>query len=235
MLTFLSFWREIFVKWLVTFFVSPSSTNEKELVRIPTLPVLFNSAIVTHRPLWIDVDYHSFLSDNHILLLKDFLQGYTNIITTPNLVTAKVIAQLTLLYNAIPRTWINRVMTQFTPPVCVITDRLFAGLLPSKAFTNLLLPKVVNHKAIDKWKLDLDCEIEMFLWETINKKTKIIFYPSLRDFHIQFLNRGFHYNCKIASYRVKVSPLCSFCQQSDKTYSHLFWQCPVTYYPRLVL
>ena len=115
------------------------------------------------------------------------------------------------------------------PPTCLITDRLFAGLLPPKEFTSLLLPKVVNKKAITKWELDLDCEIETFLWETINKKTKYIFYPLLHDFHIQFINRGFQYNYKIALYKPNRDPFCTFCQGSEETYVHLFWECSAVF------
>ena len=67
------FWKEIFVKWFATFFVSPTSTNEKDLARLPILPVLFNSAIPAHYQVWSDLQLYEFLSENKILLLKDFL------------------------------------------------------------------------------------------------------------------------------------------------------------------
>ena len=69
------------------------------------------------------------------------------------------------------------------------------------------------------------CEIENFLWDTILKKAKDCLTPRLKDFHVQFLHRAFHYNQKIATYRPDRSPLCTFCKNAPETYLHIFWDC----------
>ena len=107
----------------------------------------------------------------------------------------------------------------------MLTDRLFAGLLTPKAFTDMLLPWVKNVKAIEAWQKDLDCDIEPFLWDIILRKSKQLFLPRLRDFHIQFLNRAFHYNVQMSKYKPNYSEMCAFCEQCSETYLHLFWEC----------
>ena len=106
-----------------------------------------------------------------------------------------------------------------------MSDRLRAGLMSSKAFTELLLPPNDFQRTITKWENDLECTIEDFLWKTILRKSNFIFDPYLRDFHIQFLHRGFHYNVAISKYRPSQSPVCDFCKQDNETYLHLFWEC----------
>ena len=108
---------------------------------------------------------------------------------------------------------------------CVITDWLFARLLTPKDFTQLLLPRVRNDRAIERWQKDLDCDVEPFSWDIISKKSRLILNPPLCDFHIQFIHRGFQYNQTIASYKPNQSPMCEFCGTSEETYKHLFWDC----------
>ena len=57
------------------------------------------------------------------------------------------------------------------------------------------------------------------------KKVCTLIVPSLKDFHVQFLHRAYHYNELIARYRPQQSPLCSFCGAKPETYLHLFWEC----------
>ena len=99
------------------------------------------------------------------------------------------------------------------------------GLLPAAAFMELLIPKADESKIISKWELDLDCTIEGFLWNKVSKKANLIFDSYLRDFHIQFLKRAFHYNQKISTYQVSQSPMCDFCNLHEESYKHLFWEC----------
>ena len=114
-------------------------------------------------------------------------------------------------------------MAKNMPKPCLLTDRLFAGLLMPKAFTQLLLPKIRNEKVRIKWQVDLDCDIEPFFWDIIVQKSRLLFLPQLHNFHIQFLNRGFHYNAKIATYRPTQSPMSELCGIAEQTYVNLFW------------
>ena len=136
--------------------------------------------------------------------------------------------QIARLRTIVPENW-NTIVTQSMSPniptPCFITDRLSAGLLTPKAFTQLLLPRDRNYQVLTKWAVDLECDIEEFLWDAILKKTRGLFLPSLKDFHIQFLHRAFHYSATIATYRPHQSPLCTFCHTSPETYLHLFWEC----------
>ena len=54
-----------------------------------------------------------------------------------------------------------------------------------------------------------------------------MFNNRLRAFHIQFLHRAFHLNKVHAKYQ-NCSQLCIFCNNSDETYFHLFWECQFT-------
>ena len=130
-------------------------------------------------------DIHEFLKDNVILLLKDFLHEFDMFIPHVTLIDDYLAASLHEIYECIPVTWKNyTVECSYATQHCLITDRLFVGLMPAKSFTELLLTHPVNVSAIAHWEKDLDCTIEDFLWQTICKKSKLIFFPGLRDFHI---------------------------------------------------
>ena len=106
----------------------------------------------------------------------------------------------------------------------VLSDRLLVGIMSSKVFVELLLPKIDNQWVIRKWEEDLECTIED-LWEKVSCKANLIFDSYLRDFHIQFLNTALQYNLVISSYRPSQSPLCGFCKIHAESYKHLFWEC----------
>ena len=80
-----------------------------------------------------------------------------------------------------------------------MSDRLLVGLMSSKVFVELLLPKIDNQWVIRKWEEDLECNIEDFLWEKVSCKANLIFDSYLHDFHIQFLNTALQYNLVISS------------------------------------
>ena len=221
------FWKDVFTQWFKQFFISPGCAAVEGKERVLSIPVVFNSEMAVGMG-WKQPQLYELLKDQGVLLLKPFLVNFPTIFSMMNIVdpiTATLIVQLRV---AVPRNW-NTIVTQSvannTEGPCLITDRLFAGLLTPKAFADILLPRVRNVKAIESWQRDLDCEIELFLWDIINRKTKHLFIPRLRDFHVQFLNRAFHYNKQIAAYRSDKSEMCAFCDQCPETNLHLFWDC----------
>ena len=226
-----AFWREIFTFWFNHFYIAPNCTDANKLDRLLNVPVTYNSSIFSPQLLHYNLaDAHMFLVENGAILLKDFLREFHNFIPHVTQIDNTLAACLQEIFQCIPQSWCNHVVQcQFSTTQCLITDRLFAGLMPTKSFTELLQPHPVNHSAITKWEKDLQCTIESFLWQNICKRIKVIFFPPLRDFHVQFLNRAFHMNTVVSLYKKEVSPLCSFCFNVEETYTHIFWDCKYVY------
>ena len=218
-----SFWRDVFGKWFRQFYVSIDCNPPNDQRKIAVLPVIFNSGIVVPQ-VWLSPDIHYFLQQNDILTLDKFVQNFNHFIQSVTVVDQSLSFALRTLKSRVPNSWLQILVQTPVNTACLITDRLFAGLLPSKEITRLLLPKISNTRIIGKWEVDLDCTIENFLWEKIVKKANVCFDPYLRDFHIQFLHRGFHYNVMSSKYN-NSSSLCSFCNTYEESYVHLFWEC----------
>ena len=222
------FWRELFTFWFNQFYIPPNCTDDVKKDKVLNVPVTYNSSISSPRLLRCQnmPEIHAFLSDNAILLLKDFLREFHNFIPHVTLVSTSLAPWLQELFQCIPQLWCNHVVhCNFSTNQCLITDRLFAGLMPTKTFTELLLPHPVNNSAITHWEKDLECTIEGFLWQNICKKIKLLSSPLFRDFHTQLLNQVFPLNVLMSLYREEISPVCSFCSLVEETYPHLFWDC----------
>ena len=180
---------------------------------------------------WTHPQLYELLQEHGVLLLKPFLVNFPMVISMMNIVDPIAATLIAKLRVAVPRNWntlVTQSVTNNTEGTCLITDRLFAGLLTPKAFTDILLPRVKNVQAIEAWQKDLDCEIEPFLWDIILRKTKQLFIPRLRDFLVQFVNRAFHYNKQLSAYKPNYSEMCAFCDHFPETYLHLFWECDFT-------
>ena len=221
------YWVEVFTKWFQQFFISEGCTDSDSKKKVLTLPVVFNSEM-TRDTVWKSPQLYDTLKEHDVLLLKPFLVNFVTIFSMIKTVDPEMATMIAQLRTVVPHTWNNLVtqsMDSNIPPPCVITDRLSAGLLTPKVFTQMLLPRDKNYQVLAKWENDLGCDIEHFLWDEILKKSKLLFIPSLKDFHAQFLHRGFHYNLLLATYIPARSPLCTFCGLSSEMYMHLFWDC----------
>ena len=140
------FWQDVFIQWFKQFFVSPNCTTVEEKEKVLSVPVVFNSEMAVGNS-WKQPQLYELLQEHGVLLLKPFLVNFQMVFSMMNIVdpiTAKLIAQIRV---AVPRNW-NTIVTQSvannTEGTCLITDRLFAGLLTPKALTDILLPRVRN-------------------------------------------------------------------------------------------
>ena len=210
-----------------TFFISKDCHQDEDKNRALSLPVVFNSVVVSDQ-VWMNLEVHKTLQEHNVLLLEPFFFHFVTIFQMIRIIDPVMAGWIAQLRTAVPRNWVN-IVTQNRannkPAPCLLTDRLFAGLLTPKTFTQLLLPKIRNGKARIKWQADLNCDIEPFFWDIIVRKSRLLFLFQLRDFHVQFLNRGFQYNTTIAKYRSTQSPMCDFCSIAEEMYVHLFWEC----------
>ena len=184
------FWADVFCKWFQHFHIKTACSNKDDDKRVLSIPVTFNSEIPV-QDCSNCLDLHELLKEHNVLSLHTFVVNFVHIFSSVQVVDPTIATKIAQLQLGIPQSWTNKVtqcVNNSLSPPCVITDRLYAGFLTSKNFTQLLLPEVVNVKAITSWQRDLDCEIEPFLWTAICKKANLLFLPSLRDFHVQFLH-----------------------------------------------
>ena len=217
----------MFTAWFKEFFLPVDRDTNDAKRRVLALPVVFNTEIIVIN-VWDSPQLHDTLKEHDVLLLKPFLVNFVTIFSTINAIDPLLATMIACLRTMVPAKWNTIVIQSMTPnvsPPYLLTDRLSAGLLTPKAFTQLLLPRDRNYQILAKWAIDLECDIEEFLWDAILQKARVLFIPSLKDFHIQFLHRAFHYNKKIATYRPHQSPQCTFCDTAPESYLHLFWQC----------
>ena len=79
-------------------------------------------------------------------------------------------------------------------------------------------------KTVKKWEMDLNSPVEEY-WLQICMKAELIHNTKLKTFHILFLNRSFMLNNVISKF-ADVSSKCSFCNEVDESFLHVFWECP---------
>ena len=218
------FWDDVLrLWWFKTFYIDIKITNMDLIGCLKSIPVVFNSAIEGS---FADHCLYEFLSENGVNSLSAFVANYGSIFTLCQDMPAVSVARLQYLHQNIPPQWLTLLTNHpIIPPACPVVTRCLAELCSAKQFREIITPKVTNQKAIAHWKIDLDCDIEGFLWNKICARTKTLFTSSLRDFHVQFINRSFQYSALIASYNVNWDPRCSFCSNYPETYLHLFWEC----------
>ena len=96
--------------------------------------------------------------------MREFVDNYNHVVTILSILNRKV-AGYVQLYANISTSWLtiikSRTVTDIRP--CLMSDWLKAGLMSSKAFTELLLPPNDFQRTIKKWEKDLECTIEDFL------------------------------------------------------------------------
>ena len=80
--------------------------------------------------------------------------------------------------------------------------------------------------AVNKWQNKI---INTTLdWPTIfTIPFKTLIAPKIRYFQYRFLHRILGVNSYIYKFKYVNSPLCTFCNTSDETIEHLFWDCDV--------
>ena len=48
----------------------------------------------------------------------------------------------------------------------------------------------------------------------------------LCSFYLCFINRCFHFNAARVHYTLGLSPICTMCNEHNKIFMHVFWDCP---------
>ena len=188
------FWTDVFTLWFKTFFVTRKCITEADKRRVPILSIMFNSAVTLDATCY-SMEMYNFLAENNLLLMKDFVSNYDHIFQIVSVFDSQLPKKLCKLKNGISDNWLAILTEQLNQDnyisPCRVSDRLVAGLLPPKAFMEMLIPKVDESSILSKWETDLECTIEDFLWTKICKKANLMFDSYLRDFIFNFYKELF--------------------------------------------
>ena len=80
-------------------------------------------------------------------------------------------------------------------------------------------------KVWQKWSLQLDNNSVAQTWPSICNLRLQFTTVCLKVFHWKFINRAIYTNAKLHKFGKRGSSLCTFCQQEQETFSHVFWDC----------
>ena len=80
-------------------------------------------------------------------------------------------------------------------------------------------------KVWQKWSLQLDNNLVAQTWPSICNLRLQFTTVRLKVFHWKFINRAIYTNAKLHKFGKRGSSLCTFCQQEQETFSHIFWDC----------
>ena len=106
-----------------------------------------------------------------------------------------------------------------------IGSRVVSAPISCKALYTMFNEKkaVLPTDIIAKWERDLGLPLQD-IWLEVCRKVDLLNNVKIKNFHILFLNRGYHYNAIVNKYST-TSEKCTFCGSEEETIIHLFWNC----------
>ena len=136
---------------------------------------------------------------------------------TKDFLTQKCVEKL---IGSIPTAWkiISLRDLNFIPLANSVIEQKWTA---KKVYASLIKPDFSNR--LQSWhKEGLDISLEQF--KSLSSKCTLITNINIRSFYVKFNYKCLTLNSVLSKYSA-VSPLCTFCSQSQETYLHLFWEC----------
>ena len=106
---------------------------------------------------------------------------------------------------------------------------LYTGVVRQKWAAKLVYEFLINEskhipKAIGSWSREWTNPVSQDLWLVAARAAMITHDVRSRSFQLMFLNRGYYVNTVLAKF-TDISPMCTFCDNEEETYTHLYWSC----------
>ncbi len=140
----------------------------------------------------------------------------------------------TILTNSIPLKLLFLIKSyKIYCNLCLIIPRLFiqgVNIMDNKC-TNKFLRNFVtannasSFKAYRKWLALYPNVHFQKVWTVPNK---FLFNNKIKEVHFKIIHHYYPCNKYLSKFIQNLSPLCSFCQEEEKSLSHLFYFCPYT-------
>ena len=180
--------------------------------RILQMPLCFNSAFSSHRNDIMDV--YEQLKALGVFTIEQFLRKKA---------TLKDNDTIGWFRRRVPVVW------QQTDVDADLHTTLYTGVVRQKWAAKLVyefLIKDIKHipKAIGSWSREWTNPISLDMWLVAARAATRIHDIRSRSFQLMFLNRGYYVNTVLAKF-TDISPMCTFCDKEEETYTHLYWNC----------
>ena len=137
--------------------------------------------------------------------------------------------EMKTLISAIPIEWKKMCQTQTEH---VVGDNYMVTMLNKKNLAayayNRLIEEEVNplKQKIEQWENELNTNIRTDQMERCLKNIYVVTnYPKLRSFQYRLIQRAIVNNVHLNRWGIKETDLCTFCNGSAETYTHLFIMC----------
>ena len=218
------FWKDVFFNW--SLLCEHSSITTEGILR---QPIWFNDNLkINDQPVF----YRNWCNCG-IFFINDLLDESNEIMSLQKLKDKYNLETSFLQYlsikHMIPREW-KECITQAQKLDVVSTENL-DFVKNNKKCSKLFYKKFLKfyleppEKQQKKWNAELNIEIEN--WDLLytlpfkyTKQNKLILFQ-YKIFHRILTTNSFLFKCKL-----KETELCTFCQESKETVSHLLWDCP---------
>ncbi len=220
-----SFWSDVLKHWSAMTYKEPAGTQEilkqriwyNSFIRIENKPVFWKK--------WLDAGIkciEDLITENRFLTFEEFLQRY-NIQTN--------FLQFHSIVRAIPRNWkgilnnvVNNNQTVKTSMFNVITTCDKPSQIAYKKIIGTIT--VSPDHLLEKWSNELHEDIDKeFMYNCFSKLYASTSMTKLRSFQFRLLHRIIGINTKLYKWGITDSDKCSFCNENEETFVHLFYNC----------
>ena len=165
------------------------------------------------------------LNDNGTLMDYGSFVSHYNVKKFPFTMYFGILASL-------PSHWkshlLKDIMVYSSPNPNVLCLSLYSINSYNKVVYSTLVKRIAQRPiCITKWEKILSCNLD---WGKIFLLPfKAVHNSKIRYFQFRFLHRILGINSFLYKIGYVTSPLCSFCNTTEETLSHLFYECPIVY------
>ena len=205
------FWEDVLKLWYSTNFI-PGTRKTLDASRILQMPLCFNSAVTWNRDDIMEV--YEQLNALEVTTIEQFLRKKD-----------------ALQDNEAIQWFRRRVPTQwlFIDVNSDLEQTLYTGVVKQKWTPKLVYNFLLNAiqyipKAIGSWSRELTNPLSQDLWAAAGRAVMRIHDVRSRSFQLMIMNRGYYVNNTLAKF-MDISPMCTFCNTVEETYTHLYWSC----------
>ena len=156
-----------------------------------------------------------------IVTIQDFIEAFDNLSDKQ-----KVSLNANTIMNRMPNDWLTQSDSGNFGVAPPIESLFLARATVHKCYNTLLyLKQVPVPKAISRWEQELSCSGLTEAWPLLCKRHTQLVNVKLHSFYLRYLHRAYILNTVRSKWLNTVSPMCSFCNDKEETFLHLYWEC----------